>query len=808
MREARRPGAQWEESTARAAQAAVNNLRKAEQKVARLGREKTDKATRFAAYEKEIRASFAAEEKRYHAIQERLSDDLAEAHKQLNLAKEASNGSGCGRVQDSAYGHWQWTRSLGNGPLGTDVATVGACGAMPSIDPELLEILRRYKRGECLPPQDSPTFGSARTSEATAVRSAGGKTCSHEGEGGTIAGEGSKGTKHWAQLRGCVTKHNASPIIPVPAHLPGGATYGCRYYSDSGDSAGTRTACRCSRRTSRTFIEDIAHKGCREGTSGEASDWGHLTFAEIGRQKKEGGRLRDGPLSPKARCSPATCWSGAYRALAGHWTESSSQHRGRRHGRTFGCSISRLGTAGWLGDSRQVFRMQASPRAPSGRLVGQNMGETILWMSLHNCDPLGQCSWSQVDVCAGLWHLRSHPQLKEVCTEFWPSEVVCTVLFRFCNVSGTLAWLGARLPESFLPLGIPPLRTPVWGPSRFALPGSLFPDGFISVTLGGRLPKTHCPYLSRHLQPLPGRCNSCLCLGARLPEASNAMAFFQVLSLECSTELGGGIAFFGRRDLVRAHNMCIGCSGTQASQARFYELLPGARFPRGHFFASPPIGGLDIRGLDLCFHLGARFPEVGIPSVPYAVLGARFPELPLSLFVVAPPHNPFRGSSGSALSGRPSFNGFNSVNWGRPTKVHCPKLPWHRGGLTMRPCLGARLPDALTAITFFWGLSLECSTKFGVRVAFNGGRDLVRAHNMCIGGSGTQASQVRLHELSAWCFKSKFSLAVPLHFRCIGVLGIFSCHDPLDAIPGARLPRVHLLDPPPTGLLTTQCHVF
>ncbi|CAE6962898.1 unnamed protein product, partial [Symbiodinium sp. KB8] len=104
MREARRPGAQWEESTARAAQAAVNNLRKAEQKVARLGREKTDKATRFAAYEKEIRASFAAEEKRYHAIQERLSDDLAEAHKQLNLAKEASNGSGCGRVQDSAYG--------------------------------------------------------------------------------------------------------------------------------------------------------------------------------------------------------------------------------------------------------------------------------------------------------------------------------------------------------------------------------------------------------------------------------------------------------------------------------------------------------------------------------------------------------------------------------------------------------------------------------------------------------------------------------------------------------------------------------
>ena len=54
-------------------------FRKAEMKVARLGREKAEKAARFAAYERENRASFPNEVKRHLAMQEKLTEDYSEA---------------------------------------------------------------------------------------------------------------------------------------------------------------------------------------------------------------------------------------------------------------------------------------------------------------------------------------------------------------------------------------------------------------------------------------------------------------------------------------------------------------------------------------------------------------------------------------------------------------------------------------------------------------------------------------------------------------------------------------------------------
>ena len=169
LREDRQPGSSWEESTARTAQAAVNNLRKAEQRVARLAREKSDKATRFAAYEKEIKAAFAAEEKRYMSIQERLAEDLVEAQKQLHLAKEAMAHAAdefrtvpmdttSGQATSEAD---QWERML---------RRTGPVGPPPTLDPELIELLRRYKRGEGLPSHGSPNFGTARSEEALATR--------------------------------------------------------------------------------------------------------------------------------------------------------------------------------------------------------------------------------------------------------------------------------------------------------------------------------------------------------------------------------------------------------------------------------------------------------------------------------------------------------------------------------------------------------------------------------------------------------------------------------------------------------------
>ena len=77
-----------EDGVARLAQQAVNTLRKAEQKVARIGRDQKEKKARFLAYERQIQAAHAEEEKRHQTAQERLANELVEALQQQDAAKE------------------------------------------------------------------------------------------------------------------------------------------------------------------------------------------------------------------------------------------------------------------------------------------------------------------------------------------------------------------------------------------------------------------------------------------------------------------------------------------------------------------------------------------------------------------------------------------------------------------------------------------------------------------------------------------------------------------------------------------------
>ena len=162
VKEERRKEHSPERIASRTAQAAVNALRKAELKVARLAKDRTEKAARFATYEREIRASFAAEEKRYHALQEKLTEEHAEAVRQLQAAKEimantaAEFREGAMETEETAAGSDQWDRM---------VRRVEPPAQHQDLDPELIEILRRYKRGETLPSKHLPSFGAGETGQ-------------------------------------------------------------------------------------------------------------------------------------------------------------------------------------------------------------------------------------------------------------------------------------------------------------------------------------------------------------------------------------------------------------------------------------------------------------------------------------------------------------------------------------------------------------------------------------------------------------------------------------------------------------------
>ena len=146
-----------EESSTKEVQHIVNMLRKAEAKIAKLGRDKTEKSARWLAYQKQMKAAFITEEKRFQATQVKIAEDLVEAERQLATAKE---------LLAAAAAEFRSTPMAAN--PGHTVSDEEAWESMmrrteaeepPASREEIAEILRRYKRGEGLPTSPLPTFG-------------------------------------------------------------------------------------------------------------------------------------------------------------------------------------------------------------------------------------------------------------------------------------------------------------------------------------------------------------------------------------------------------------------------------------------------------------------------------------------------------------------------------------------------------------------------------------------------------------------------------------------------------------------------
>ncbi|CAE7946492.1 PPR4, partial [Symbiodinium sp. KB8] len=165
VREERVPAPDLPEGVAKHAQQAVNILRKAEQRVARITRDQKEKTSRFAAYERQVRAAHAEEEKRYLATQEKLSAELQEAMQQQAEARDAvahtmealfSGGGAMDTTETTTSDQGSWEHLLQRAPPPSAATT---------LEPELLEVLRQYKSGNLTlrgPPRLSPAnFGPA-----------------------------------------------------------------------------------------------------------------------------------------------------------------------------------------------------------------------------------------------------------------------------------------------------------------------------------------------------------------------------------------------------------------------------------------------------------------------------------------------------------------------------------------------------------------------------------------------------------------------------------------------------------------------
>ncbi|CAE7284049.1 rbcL, partial [Symbiodinium sp. KB8] len=156
IKEERRQADAVDDSSARGVQAIVNMLRKAENRIARLQREKQEKTVRWAKYQQELKAAFVAEERRYTAAQQKYSEEVVEAEKQLATAKEllaqvASDfRTGMDTSGPTVTDEEAWNAMMRRTPHAEQTGTT---------DPEMIEILRRYKRGEGLP-TGLPTFGN------------------------------------------------------------------------------------------------------------------------------------------------------------------------------------------------------------------------------------------------------------------------------------------------------------------------------------------------------------------------------------------------------------------------------------------------------------------------------------------------------------------------------------------------------------------------------------------------------------------------------------------------------------------------
>ena len=151
IKEERVPGtATDEESVAKPVQQAVNALRKAEARMARICREQKEKATRWAAYQREVKAAFVEEEKRHGQAQERLAGELHEAQQQQAVAKQA-----LAQTMEAIFGSAMEVSKDSSGPPPPTsetwdrmFGTTGTTSPQAALDPDLMELLRMYKNGQ------------------------------------------------------------------------------------------------------------------------------------------------------------------------------------------------------------------------------------------------------------------------------------------------------------------------------------------------------------------------------------------------------------------------------------------------------------------------------------------------------------------------------------------------------------------------------------------------------------------------------------------------------------------------------------
>eukprot|EP00439_Symbiodinium_sp_Y106_P059858 s736_g8.t1 len=129
-----------EDFTARNVQQAVNALRRAEGRVARIAKDQKEKAARFAAYERQMMAAYNAELQKHDAHQERLATESLEAAQQLEQAKNALAKTIAGHPIIEEMGSREpelaWHQLLQKHKKDA-----------PTIAPEDLELLRQYKAG-------------------------------------------------------------------------------------------------------------------------------------------------------------------------------------------------------------------------------------------------------------------------------------------------------------------------------------------------------------------------------------------------------------------------------------------------------------------------------------------------------------------------------------------------------------------------------------------------------------------------------------------------------------------------------------
>ena len=131
-----------EEATAKQVQAAVNVLRKAETRVAKIAGDQKTKAARFEEYERQIMTAFLSEKKKHADHQERMANELIDAQQHLAEARAALartiEGATQPRAMEQDSDLDEWTAM---------VRRHAAQSLPPAVDPGLLELLRAYKNG-------------------------------------------------------------------------------------------------------------------------------------------------------------------------------------------------------------------------------------------------------------------------------------------------------------------------------------------------------------------------------------------------------------------------------------------------------------------------------------------------------------------------------------------------------------------------------------------------------------------------------------------------------------------------------------